>query len=112
MHEYLLRELAAQSPKDYIMLVADNAAWHHSSSLIAQENIDIFPLLPYTPELNPIEKIWDELREKGFRNTIFQTLSAVADQLCDTLTTLMQDKERVRSITHRQYLMNVLLKWN
>ena len=105
-----LRELALQYPQDHIMLVADNAAWHHSLSLVIPENIEIFPLLPYTPELNPIEMIWDEIREKGFRNTMFSTLSLVVDQLCDTLKKLISDKQRVRSITHRQYLIDALLK--
>ena len=107
-----LRELSAQYPQNYIMLVADNAAWHHSFSLVVPENIEIFPLLPYTPELNPIEMIWDEIREKGFRNSMFQTLSQVVDQLCTTIKTLMLDKRRVLSITHRHYLIDAFFNCN
>ena len=107
-----LRELSAQYPQDYIMLVADNAAWHHSLSLVVSENIEMFPLLPYTPELNPIEMIWDEIREKGFRNSMFQTLSLVVDQLCSTIKTLMLDKQRVQSITRRQYLIDAFFNCN
>jgi len=44
-------------PNDYILMVADNAAWHKSKGLVIPDNIEIFPLLPYTPELNPIEMI-------------------------------------------------------
>ena len=107
-----LHELGAQYPHDHIMLVLDNAAWHHSRSLVVPDNIELIPLLPYTPELNPIEMIWDEIREKGFCNSMFQTLSLVVDQLCDTLSGLIADKNRVRSITHRQFLVDAFLNWN
>lgn len=61
-----LRELSKAYPNDYILLVVDNAAWHSSGALQIPENIQLYPLLPYTPELNPIEMLWDEIREKGF----------------------------------------------
>ena len=41
--------------------------------------IGFFPLLPYTPELNPIEMLWDELRENFFRNELFPTLNDLVD---------------------------------
>jgi len=79
-----LRELSRQYAHDYILLVLDNAAWHTTKTLEVPPNIELFPSLAYTPELNPIEMIWDEIREKGFRNEAFQTLSKVEDRLCDT----------------------------
>ena len=103
-----LRELSAVYPDDAIFLIVDNAAWHHSKTLIIPPNIELFPLLPYTPELNPIEMIWDDIREKGFRNEFFSTLDAVIDRLCVTAVDLMRDKARVASITHRNWL-NVAL---
>ena len=105
-----LRELSRAYPNEKIFLVVDNAAWHHSNSLVVPPNIELFPLLPYTPELNPIEMIWDEIREKGFRNETFPTLDAVIDQLCITAVDLMDDKKRVSSITHRDWL-NIALKF-
>lgn len=94
-----LEELSKEYPNDYILLVADNAAWHKSKGLIVPENIMIFPLLPYTPELNPIEMIWDELREKFFRNDLFNSLNAVSDRLCEGLVSLMNNHDLVKSIT-------------
>jgi len=70
-----LEEVSITYPDDYILMVMDNATWHKSKGLVISENIEIFPLLPYTPELNPIEMIWDELREKIFRNELFPTLN-------------------------------------
>ena len=99
-----LEELSKAYPDDHILLVTDNAAWHRSSALRIPENIELFPLLPYTPELNPIEMLWDEIREKGFRNEIFQSLEAVVDRLCSTVYSLMMNARRVASITHRNWI--------
>ncbi|MDD4048440.1 MAG: IS630 family transposase [Clostridia bacterium] len=63
-----LKEVSKMYPNDQILMVADNAAWHtRSNGLIIPENIEIFPLLSYTPELNPIEMIWEEIRENFLR---------------------------------------------
>lgn len=107
-----LEKLSVQYPDDHILLIVDNAAWHHSQALVIPANIELFPLLPYTPELNPIEMIWDEVREKGFRNSLCHTLSLVVDQLCLSLRELMEDKNRVASITHRQYLIDAVSNRN
>ena len=68
---------------DYIMLVLDNASWHRSKTLEIPENIELYPLLPYTPELNPIEQVWEEIREKNFLNEVFVSLHKVVDRRCE-----------------------------
>lgn len=100
-----LEEVSQRHPDDYIMMVADNAAWHKSKSLKVPKNIEIFPLLPYSPELNPVEQIWDEVREKGFLNEIFHTMKNVEKRLCDTLLDLENDSKRVNSITGWEWIV-------
>jgi len=104
-----LEELSKQYMQEYILLLVDNAAWHRSKSLVIPENIELYPLLPYTPELSPIEQIWDEVREKGFHNEVFATLNHVVDRLCSTVVSLADDPSRVASITHRSWLVNALM---
>ena len=103
-----LDQLSLAYPNDYILLLLDNAAWHRSGTLVIPENIELFPLLPYTPELNPIEQIWEEIREKGFRNEVFDSLRRVVDRLCMVTVNLMDDVERVASVTHRSWLIDAL----
>ena len=103
-----LEELSQGYPAEYIVLVLDNAAWHSSSGLVVPANIQLYPLLPYTPELNPIEMIWDEVREKGFRNEIFKSLEAVLERLCDTVNALCSNPRRIASITRRQWLIDAI----
>ena len=66
-----LEELSKQYPDDLILLCCDGAAWHKSNKLHIPENIELFYIPPYTPEMNPIEQIWKELRITGFRNEVF-----------------------------------------
>lgn len=102
-----LRELSNEYADKNILLVADNATWHKSKKLDIPKNIELFALLPYTPELNPIEMIWDELREKFFRNELFQTLNNVVDRLCEGLLHISNDKNKVKSITGWGWLRSI-----
>ncbi|CTD22107.1 transposase family protein [Streptococcus pneumoniae] len=49
----------------------DNAIWHKSSILKIPTNIGFTFIPPYTPEMNPIEQVWKEIRKRGFKNKAF-----------------------------------------
>ena len=70
------------------------------------ENIELFHIPPYTPEMNPIEQIWKEIRKRGFRNEVFSTLSKVMDRLSDTICSL--SNQTVASITGRTWILKCL----
>ena len=69
-----LKNLSEAYPSERIILACDRATWHRSNALEIPYNIRLFYLLPATPEMNPIEQIWKEIRKRGFRNEIFQPL--------------------------------------
>jgi len=100
-----LRELSAAYPSDYILLLLDNAVWHKSKTLVIPDNIRLFYLPPRTPEMNPIEQIWKEIRKRGFKNKLFQTLDKVIDRLCDTCNSLTN--ACIKSITARQWIVSM-----
>ena len=100
-----LKELSAAYPKDFILMVADGASWHTSGGLNIPKNIEIFPLPPYTPEMNPIEQIWKEIRKRGFKNEIFPSLEKVVDRLCNTICSL--SPQTIKSITGRDWIMSL-----
>ncbi|CIV43178.1 transposase family protein [Streptococcus pneumoniae] len=66
-----LEELSQAYPDDYFLLVMDNAIWHKSSTLKIPTNIGFAFIPPYTPEMNPIEQVWKEIRKRGFKNKAF-----------------------------------------
>ena len=97
-----LKELSEQYSEDMIMLCCDGAAWHKAGFLCIPENVELFFLPPYTPEMNPIEQIWKELRRMGFRNEVFATLDKVVDRLCDSICAL--SSKVIHSITARSWI--------
>ena len=99
-----LEELSKQFPDDIILLCCDGAAWHKAGSLLVPENVSLFFNPPYTPEMNPIEQIWKELRKMGFCNEVFATLEKVVDRLCDTISSLTA--ATIHSITARSWIMS------
>jgi putative transposase len=83
----------------------DNATWHKSKILEIPENIRLFYLPPRTPEMNPVEQIWKEIRKRSFKNKIFQSLENVVDKLCETCNSLTSDC--VKSITGRDWIISM-----
>lgn len=98
-----LAHLSEQYPDDRILLCCDGAAWHKAKSLKVPENITLFFIPPYTPEMNPIEQIWKEIRKRGFHNEVFPSLEKVVDRLCDTIQSLTPDV--IHSITARKWII-------
>lgn len=100
-----LQELSKAYAEDVIVLACDGASWHKSKHLQIPENIELVFIPPYTPEMNPIEQIWDEIREKGFRNECFLTLAKVMERLCVTINHL--SPQRISSITSREWILSI-----
>ena len=86
-------------------MVCDGAAWHKAKSLKIPENIRLVFIPPYTPEMNPIEQIWKEIRKRGFKNEVFQTLNNVVQRLCSTINSI--SAQPITSITARNWIIKV-----
>ena len=98
-----LTQLSEQYPDDVILLCCDSAAWHTSGGLNLPDNIVLFYIPPYTPEMNPIEQIWKEIRKRGFHNEVFASLEKVVEQLCDTICSL--SNQVISSISGRDWII-------
>ncbi len=71
--------------------------------------LDSLILPPYAPELNPIEHVWDELREKFFHNRVFKRLDALEDHLTLALKTFEEKPDKVGSIVSWPWIFGVFL---
>jgi transposase len=69
----------------------------------------LLPLPPYAPELNPVEHVWDELREKYFHNRVFDSIDALEDQLELALKAFEGNEQMVKSIVAWKWIINALL---
>ena len=98
-----LTQLSEQYPDDVILLCCDSAAWHTSDGLNLHDNIVLFYIPPYRPEMNPIEQIWKEIRKRGFHNEVFASLEKVVERLCDSICSL--SNQVISSISGRDWII-------
>jgi transposase len=96
-------------PDERLVMILDGAGWHHSYVLCLPENLRLLSLPAYLPELNPVEPLWDELREKSFHNRVFKSLEALEEHLEIALHDLELDPQRVRSFVDWHWIISVVL---
>lgn len=100
-----LEEISRNVAKDaHCLLQIDGAGWHGpSDQLRVPDNIALLKLPPYTPKLNPVENIWDYLRNNDFVHQVWQTYEAIIDACCHAWNRLIQAPDLVQSIAHRSW---------
>ena len=109
--QLFINEVARRHPEHNIIMVVDGAGWH-KMAFDLPENLRLHFLPPYSPELNPQEHVWHELREKSFDNKVFGSLDALEDQLVRALQALESDPSRVRSITGWDWIIKAVSNAN
>jgi hypothetical protein len=108
--QIFLDEIASRYPDERIVMALDGAGWHREGKLTVPQNMKLLPLPPYSPELNPVENIWEELREKNFDNKVFASLDALEEQLVHSLKHLEDHPGITKSIAGWPWIVNSLLK--
>jgi transposase len=103
-----LEEVARRHPEKFILMILDGAGWHRANDLTVSDNMRLEALPPYSHQLNPVEHIWDESREKWFANEVFDSLEAVEDRLVEALVALENDKEVGSATTGFDWIINCL----
>ena len=101
-------EVARRHREDNILMVVDGAGWHRSPAITLPGNLQLLFLPPYAPELNPVEHLWDDLREKSFHNRVFDSLVSLEDHLELALANFEQSPERAKVITGWPWIISVL----
>lgn len=104
-----LKEVGKRHPDEFIAMFVDGASWHTAGELKVPENMSVHYLPPYAAELNPCEHIWEELREKWFKNEVFNNLDAVEDRLVEGLVALENDPKRVASLAGFNWIITINL---
>ncbi|MCA1962009.1 MAG: transposase [Desulfomonile sp.] len=105
-----LFEVSQRHPDDFILMVMDKAGRHQAKDLKVPKNMRIIFLPPYSPELNPVEHLREEIREKRFPNRVFKSLDAVEKVLVGALHSLEQSPEGIAGITGFNWINDLILK--
>ncbi|NSW87668.1 MAG: transposase [Syntrophobacteraceae bacterium] len=80
-------------------MVMDGAGWHKAEKLAVPTNMHLVFLPPYSPELNPVEHIWESIRENWLGNEAFESMDRVEDQCVKALFALENDPAMVQNLT-------------
>ena len=87
----------------HAVLLLDRAGWHTTSQLIVPENISLLFLPSRSPELNPVENLWQYLRQTYLSNRVFPSYDAIIEAACDAWNKLIEQPWRIMSIGLREW---------
>lgn len=104
--EAFLRQVSKEHPDNFVLMVLDGAPSHRSHQLRVPDNMTLVRLPPYSPELNPVEHLWEEIREKEFGNRVFDSLGAAIAQAARGLKRLQNSPAVLRSLTGWYWILN------
>jgi transposase len=106
--QIFLDMLAKRFSRWHILLIMDGAPNHIAGDLVVPTNISLESLPPYSPELNPQENIWEEIREKVFKNYALKSMDEVCDKLEEGALRMERNPKIVKSITSFPYIISSL----
>lgn len=91
------------APDAHAVLLLDQAGWHTSTKLSVPSNITLIPLPPKSPELNPVENIWQFMRDNWLSNRVFASYEDILNHCCYAWNTLVEQPWTIMSIGMREW---------
>lgn len=107
MQVFLDHVAASRPPDAHIVMVLDGAGWHRSRDLVVPKTVTLVVLPPYSPELNPVERVWLYLRERFLSLRLLHTTEQIIDACCDAWNRLTAEPGRIRSLSAYPWIEKV-----
>jgi transposase len=89
----------------HAVLLLDRAGWHTTAALAVPKNITMILLPSRAPELNPVENVWQYLRQNWLSNRVFDTYEDIVDAACDAWRKLIAQPDIITSIGSREWAL-------
>ena len=96
------------APGAHAVVVLDQAGWHDSRCLDVPDTITLLPLPSYSPELNPVENIWQYLRQNFLSNRVYDDEEAIIDACCTAWNALVNLPNKIAEIANREWTKQVI----
>ena len=103
MNAHLAEISRSVAPGAHAVLILDGAGWHGANALVVPDNLSLLTLPPYSPELNPVENVWQYLRANWLAISVFNSYDDIVDACCTAWNRFANDPKTVTSITERQW---------
>ena len=107
MQVFLDEFAATLAPDVHAVMVLDQAGWHGSRALAVPDNVTLVPLPPYSPQLNPIERVWLYLRERFPSLRLFHNADEVDDACCEAWNAVASNPDRIRSLCWQPWIRKI-----
>ncbi len=107
MQEFLNRFAATIADDEHAVMVLDQAGWHGANALIVPANITLVSLPPYSPELNPVERLWLHLKSRFLSHRLHADYDAIVDAACEAWNHLKAETGRIKSLGSYPWIQKV-----
>jgi transposase len=107
MQEFLDRFASTISDDEHVALVLDRAGWHGARALRVPASITLVPLPPYSPELNPVERVWLYLKERFLSHRLHADYDAIADAAACAWNRLVAEAGRITSLCSYPWIAQI-----
>lgn len=87
----------------HAVLLLDRAGWHTTTKLDVPGNITLIFLPSRSPELNPVENVWQYMRQNWLSNRVFDSYDAIIDAACEAWNKLIAKPQAITSIGMREW---------
>jgi hypothetical protein len=104
---FLARFAASLPPDVHAVLVLDQAGWHDPRALCIPDTLTLVSLPSYSPELNPVERVWLYLRERFLSLRALADTEAIIDACCRAWNALVAEPGRLRSLCAYPWILKV-----
>lgn len=99
--QYFLDTFSQHHPNELVILFLDRATFHRAQDLHPPENVTLVPLPPHCPELNPMERVWEDVKDQ-IAWELFRDLSHLSDRTCTIIQAFTKDT--LQSLTYYPYI--------
>ena len=103
MAAHLIEISAAVDPGAHAVLIVDQAGWHLTPKLAIPDNITVLALPPRSPELNPVENVWQFMRDNWLSNRIFKSYEDIVALCCQAWNNLIDQPWKIMSLGMRKW---------
>ena len=107
MQQFLDRFAATIGDDEHVAMILDQAGWHGARALNVPANITLVPLPPYSPELNPVERIWLHLKARFLSHRLLNDYDAIVDDACTAWNRLCAETGRITSLASFPWILKV-----
>jgi len=98
MQQFLDRFAATIGKNEHAVIILDQAGWHDSRALSVPGNVTLVALPPYSPQLNPVERVWLYLKTRFLSHRLHNDYDAIVDAACKAWRRLTAEAGRIKSL--------------